>query len=347
MRKTLTLALVLLFAAAAPLVWAQDDPGDDALQAADESQAGTEEPGDEQVESDQGGEPEEDAAAADEPSESEAPEDASPDQEAFDADEAAESGDASESDSAAVDESADAMAQADEEEEAEDSTDDEDSLASDDAAAESADAEAQMSGGANGEGAAADSASTVSSEPAPASDPRPAPAPTQSQPAPNPTPTAVAAANTGGNQGSGGTEWPRANYRFMVDIGMGEGEVPFQEVSGLDVETQIIEYRAGNSPTFSTIKMPGIQKSGNVTLKKGIFAKDNKFFEWQRNIKLNTTQRTTVTIKLLDESGAPVMTWTLANAWPTKITGTDMKSDGNEVAVESIEIAHEGATVSQ
>ena len=339
MRKTLTLALVLLFAAAAPLVWAQDDPGDDALQAADESQAGTEEPGDEQVESDQGGEPEEDAAAADESSESEAPEDASPDQAAFDADEAAESGDASESDSAAVDESADTMAQADEEEEAEDSTGDEDSLASDDAAAEFADGGAQTSDGADGEGAASDSASTGSSEPAPA--------PTQSQPAPNPTPTAVPAANTGGNQGSGGTEWPRANYRFMVDIGMGEGEVPFQEVSGLDVETQIIEYRADNSPTFSTIKMPGIQKSGNVTLKKGIFAKDNKFVEWQRNIKLNTTQRTTVTIKLLDDSGAPVMTWTLANAWPTKITGTDMKSDGNEVAVESIEIAHEGATVSQ
>ena len=339
MRKTLTLALVLLFAAAAPLVWAQDDPGDDALQAADESQAGTEEPGDEQVESDQGGEPEEDAAAADEPSESEAPEDASPDQEAFDADEAAESADASESDSAAVDESADTMAQADEEEEAEDSTGDEDSLASDDAAAEFADGGAQTSDGADGEGAAADSASTGSSEPAPA--------PTQSQPAPNPTPTAVPAANTGGNQGSGGTEWPRANYRFMVDIGMGEGEVPFQEVSGLDVETQIIEYRADNSPTFSTIKMPGIQKSGSVTLKKGIFAKDNKFFEWQRNIKLNTTQRTTVTIKLLDDSGAPVMTWTLKNAWPSKVTGTDMKSDGNETAVESIEIVHEGVTVSQ
>lgn len=337
MRKTLTLALVLLFAAAAPLVWAQDDPGDDALQAADESQAGTEEPGDEQVESDQGGEPEEDAAAADEPSESEAPEDASPDQEAFDADEAAESGDASESDSAAVDESADTMTQADEEEEAEDSSGDEDSLASDDAAAEFADGGAQTSDGADGEGAAADSASTGSSEPAPA--------PTQSQPAPNPTPTAVPAANTGGNQGSGGTEWPRANYRFMVDFGA--GEVPFQEITGLSAETEVIEYRDGNSPAFSTVKMPGIAKNRIVTLKKGIFVKDNQFFAWYENIKLNTIQKNTVTIKLLDESGSPVMTWTLKNAWPSKVTGTDMKSDGNETAVESIEIVHEGVTVSQ
>jgi phage tail-like protein len=91
--------------------------------------------------------------------------------------------------------------------------------------------------------------------------------------------------------------------------------------------------------------MPGIAKSGNVTLKKGIFAKDNKFFDWQKKITMNTVQRSTVTIRLLDESGSPTMTWTLTNAWPTKITGTDLKSDGNEVAVESLELAHEGFTL--
>lgn len=141
------------------------------------------------------------------------------------------------------------------------------------------------------------------------------------------------------------TNWPLPKFYFEVDITDVGTKLPFQEVSGLDTETQIIEYRAGNSPTFSTIKMPGIAKVGNVTLKKGIFAKDNKFFDWQKNIKMNTIKRATVTIKLLDESGAPTMTWTLANAWPTKITGTDLKADGNEVAVESIEIAHEGLTI--
>lgn len=141
------------------------------------------------------------------------------------------------------------------------------------------------------------------------------------------------------------TNWPLPKFYFEVDITDVGTKLPFQEVSGLDIETQVIEYRAGNSPTFSTIKMPGIVKSGNVTLKKGIFAKDNKFFDWQKNIKMNTIKRATVTIKLLDESGSPTMTWTLANAWPTKITGTDLKADGNEVAVESIEIAHEGLTI--
>ena len=60
---------------------------------------------------------------------------------------------------------------------------------------------------------------------------------------------------------------------------------------------------------------------------------------------MNTIKRQTVIVKLLDESGQPTMTWTLNNAWPTKITGTDLKSYGNEVAVDAIEIAHEGLTI--
>ncbi len=138
--------------------------------------------------------------------------------------------------------------------------------------------------------------------------------------------------------------WPLPKFYFKVDIG-DQKDVPFQEISGLDTETQSIEYRAGNSKEFSTVKMPGIKKTGNVTLKKGIFAKDNKFWDWYNQIKLNTIKRVTVTIQLCDEAGSPTMVWTLANAWPTKITGTDMKSDGNEVAVETLEVAHEGLTV--
>ncbi|MEG1556723.1 MAG: phage tail protein [Bacteroidales bacterium] len=138
--------------------------------------------------------------------------------------------------------------------------------------------------------------------------------------------------------------WPLPKFYFQVKIG--DAEMNFQEVSGLDAEAQIIEYRHGNSPVFSTIKMPGIKKYGNVTLKKGVFVKDNGLWDWFSKIKLNTIERKNVVINLLDESGAPTMVWTLNNAWPTKITGTDLKSDGNEVAVESLEIAHEGLTIS-
>ena len=139
--------------------------------------------------------------------------------------------------------------------------------------------------------------------------------------------------------------WPLSKFYFTVNLGSQDSTVSFQEISGLDTETQPIEYRHGDSKLFSTIKMPGIAKTGNVTLKKGIFVNDNNFWKWYDAIKMNTIKRETVVIQLLDEKAKPTMTWTLSNAWPTKITGTDMKSDANEVAVETIEIAHEGLTI--
>ena len=139
--------------------------------------------------------------------------------------------------------------------------------------------------------------------------------------------------------------WPLPKFYFAVKLGSQDNTAAFQEVSGLETETQIIEYRHGNSKQFSTIKMPGIAKFGKITLKKGVFIKDNNFWEWYNAIKMNTIKRETVTIQLLDESGKPTVTWTLTNAWPTKISGTDLKSEGNEVAIETLELAHEGITI--
>mgnify|MGYP000862345326 FL=1 len=141
------------------------------------------------------------------------------------------------------------------------------------------------------------------------------------------------------------TIWPLPKFYFKVFLGSQKSAVSFQEVSGLDTETQIIEYRHGDSKAFSTIKMPGIAKYGDVTLKKGVFTKDNNFFKWYSAIKMNTIKRETVTIQLLDENGSPTMTWTLVNAWPIKVTGTDLKSDGNEVAVETMILAYERLTI--
>lgn len=140
------------------------------------------------------------------------------------------------------------------------------------------------------------------------------------------------------------TNWPLPKFYFSVKIG-NFNAIAFQEVSGLDTETQAIEYRAGNSKLLSPIKMPGLTKTGNVTLKKGVFVNDNRFWDWFQQIKMNTIKRETVVLSLLDEEGQPRMDWKLVNAWPTKITGTDLKSDGNEVAIETLEIAHEGLTI--
>jgi len=132
--------------------------------------------------------------------------------------------------------------------------------------------------------------------------------------------------------------WPLLKFYFRVKFE--NMEAYFQEVSGLDVEAQTIEYRNGNNNN-----LPGIKKCWNVTLKKGIFVKDNSFWDWCNQINMKTIEKENVVISLLDESGKPKMVWTLKNAWPTKILGTDMKSDGNEVAVETIEIAHEGLKI--
>jgi phage tail-like protein len=146
-----------------------------------------------------------------------------------------------------------------------------------------------------------------------------------------------------GDERGGG--WPLPKFYFAVDIDGVGTDLPFQEVSGLDTETQAIEYRSGQGRNFSTVKLPGIGEYGNVTLKKGIFAKDNRFFDWLRTIERNTIERANVTIRLLDENGNPTMAWTLTNAWPTKFSGTDFQAEGNEVAVDTIELAHEGLTI--
>jgi len=143
-----------------------------------------------------------------------------------------------------------------------------------------------------------------------------------------------------------GATWPMPKFRFEVDLGTELKGVAFQEVTGMDVENQIIEYRNSNSPLFSPEKMPGLTKYGNITMKRGVFVNDNTFWNWHAEISMNTVKRRTVLIKLLDESGKVTMQWTLSNAWPTKITSTDLKSDGNEVAVDTIEIAHEQLTIS-
>ncbi|MDR7088946.1 MULTISPECIES: phage tail protein [Cellvibrio] len=137
--------------------------------------------------------------------------------------------------------------------------------------------------------------------------------------------------------------WPLPKFHFEVK--WDSNVMSFQEVSGLDIQSEEIKYRAGDSKQFSVIKMPGMKKFGNVTMKKGVFKGDNKFWDWLNQIKLNTIKRVPVTISLLDESSAPTMVWTLTNAWPTKISSTDLKAEGNEVAIESIEIVHEGLTI--
>jgi phage tail-like protein len=135
-------------------------------------------------------------------------------------------------------------------------------------------------------------------------------------------------------------QYPLPVFHFSVQ--WGGTRLGFSEVSGLTQENQAIEYRDGSFLEYSSIKMPGLRKFNNVTLKRGIIKADNDFFKWLSTVKLNQVERRDVVISLLNEEHNPVMTWKIHNAFPVKVEGPGLKAAGNEVAIESIEIAHEG-----
>ncbi len=137
--------------------------------------------------------------------------------------------------------------------------------------------------------------------------------------------------------------YPLPAFHFQVE--WGGTNLGFSEVSGLNIETQVIEYRDGLSPEYSPVKMPGIPKYGNITLKRGIVPADNDFLNWLNTTALNQVERRDLIISLLNENHEPVMTWKAVNAFPVKIEGAALKSTGNEAAIESIEVAYEGLTV--
>ncbi len=144
--------------------------------------------------------------------------------------------------------------------------------------------------------------------------------------------------------------YPLPKFYFKVD--WGGTEIGFTEISGLDVETEAIEYRAGNSSIFSKTKQPGMQKYSNITMKRGTFKSNPEFYDWwketvkfQEGGSLGSVYRKSITISLLDEEGKDIVIWKVLNAWPIKVQSTDLKSDANDIAIESIEIVHEGLTI--
>lgn len=136
------------------------------------------------------------------------------------------------------------------------------------------------------------------------------------------------------------TQYPVPVFHFSVE--WGGSRIGFSEVTGLTQENQPIEYRDGSFPEYSSIKMPGLRKFSNVTLKRGIVKGDNQFFNWLSTVKLNTVERRDIIINLLNEDHQPVMVWRVMRAFPVKVEGPQLKATTNEVAIESIELAHEG-----
>jgi phage tail-like protein len=138
-------------------------------------------------------------------------------------------------------------------------------------------------------------------------------------------------------------KYPLPKFHFRVEWG-GE-RLGFTEVTGLDMQVEAIEYRDGESKEYSKIKMPGMHKFSNITLKRGSVALDTDFYKWIKTISLNQVERRDVIISLLNEGHDPVLTWKAKNTFPIKLQASDLKADGNEVAIETLELAHEGLSL--
>ncbi len=132
---------------------------------------------------------------------------------------------------------------------------------------------------------------------------------------------------------------PYANFNFLVEID-GVTAAGFQEVSGLEAEVEVIEYREG-SDKGPVRKLPGAYKVSDVTLKRGVI-QDASLWNWFKQVRSGTSFRSSVVITLLDNERQPVLSWQLTNAWPTKWAGPALNAKGNNVAIETLQLAHEG-----
>ena len=134
---------------------------------------------------------------------------------------------------------------------------------------------------------------------------------------------------------------PYGKFRCKVEIdGLEAGG--FSEASGFDASIDVIEYREGDM-VQTPMKLPGLKKYGNITLKQGV-ADSMVMYEWMIAGVEGEVERKTITITILDETETATASWQVINAWPTKYTAPDFNATSSEVAIESIEIAHEGMT---
>ncbi|MCC8024478.1 MAG: phage tail protein [Clostridium sp.] len=133
--------------------------------------------------------------------------------------------------------------------------------------------------------------------------------------------------------------YPHGRFRYKVEIdGLDAGG--FSEVSGFDVSIDVMEYREGDM-VQTPMKIPGLKKYSNITLKQGL-ADSMVLYDWIITGVDGAVDRKTITITLLDEEEAPAASWQVINAWPVKYTAPDFNATSSEVAIESLEIAHEG-----
>ncbi|MBM3235937.1 phage tail protein [Candidatus Poribacteria bacterium] len=133
---------------------------------------------------------------------------------------------------------------------------------------------------------------------------------------------------------------PYRNFRYRLEID-GIQQAGFSDASGFDTTVDVVEYREGNE-TPTVRKLSGLTKYGNLTLKWGITDSSMELYKWHRAGFLGKVERKNISVIVLDEEGSDVARWNFIQAWPTKYTPPTLTAKGNEVAIETLEIVHEG-----
>lgn len=133
---------------------------------------------------------------------------------------------------------------------------------------------------------------------------------------------------------------PFTAFNFVVEID-GIAVAAFSEVSGLGSETEVIEYRTGDSKLGSTLKLPGLTKYPSIVLKRGL-TRDLSLWQWRKTVVDGATERRNGTIVLLAEDRTPVLRWRFRNGWPSKWEGPSLNARSRDIAIETLEIVHEG-----
>lgn len=132
---------------------------------------------------------------------------------------------------------------------------------------------------------------------------------------------------------------PYRNFNFLVEID-GITQAGFTDCSGFGSSTDPIEYREGGENTTAR-KLPGLTKHNNISLKWGM-TDSRELYEWYRDVVTGKVQRKNGSIIVLDLDGKERVRWNFFNAWPTKWDGPAFTAKGNDIAVETLELAHEG-----
>ena len=136
---------------------------------------------------------------------------------------------------------------------------------------------------------------------------------------------------------------PYRGYNFILEI----DNVPkgaFSEVGGLTADGDAVDYREGTDLQPNVRKLMGLRKYSNLTLKRG-YTQDKALWQWYVNVTNGIDDRRNVTIVLLNERRQPELRWHAENAWINKIEGPALKASSNDVAMESLELVHEGLTL--